>query len=361
MGGPRPGHTEGAQVPLPRPLTLGYPELRVNYRGQNQNMHQAYRRMTGVLLTNLGTPAAPTAAALRPYLREFLSDPRVIELPKWKWWPILHGIILRVRPAKSAKLYASVWTPAGSPLMQISRQQTQALAAQLGGNAQVKLAMRYGEPAIGKVLREFQDQGINRIVVLPLYPQYAGATTGSTFDAVAREIGSWRWIPELHFINGYHDHPLYIQALADTVRTHIKQHGEPERLLLSYHGMPQRYFDSGDPYYCFCQKTSRLVQEHLGWEKERCITSFQSQFGREQWIQPDTSGTLKTLAAAGIKKVAVICPGFSADCLETLEEIGEENKEVFIHNGGESYHYIAALNDDPAHIALMTALLKPYL
>lgn len=333
----------------------------MKYRGQDQNMHQKYRPTTGVLLTNLGTPAAPTAAALRPYLREFLSDPRVIELPKWKWWPILHGIILRVRPAKSAKLYASVWTPEGSPLLQISLAQTKALAAQLGDTANVKLAMRYGRPAIGNVLREFQDQGINRIVVLPLYPQYAGATTGSTFDAVTQEIGTWRWIPELHFINSYHDHPLYIQALADTIRAHIKQHGEPEKLVLSYHGMPQRYFDNGDPYYCFCQKTSRLVQENLGWPKERCITSFQSQFGREQWIKPDTSGTLQKLAAEGVKKVAVICPGFSADCLETIEEIGEENREVFIHAGGESYHYVPALNDERSHIDLMAALIKTYL
>jgi ferrochelatase len=333
----------------------------VKYRGQNQNTHQKCSGTTGILLTNLGTPSAPTATALRPYLREFLSDPRVIELPKWKWWPILHGIILRVRPAKSAKLYASVWTPEGSPLLQISLAQARALGAKLGDAATVKLAMRYGQPPIGKVLREFQDQGINRIVVLPLYPQYAGATTGSTFDAVAQEIGTWRWIPELHFINSYHDHPLYIKALADTIRTHIEEHGEPEKLVLSYHGMPQRYFDSGDPYYCFCQKTSRLVQENLGWEKERCITSFQSQFGREEWIKPDTSATLQKLAAEGVKKVAVICPGFSADCLETIEEIGVENKEVFIHGGGESYHYIPALNDSLTHITLMAALVKPYL
>lgn len=333
----------------------------MEYRGQDQNMHQKYRPSTGVLLTNLGTPAAPTAAALRPYLKEFLSDPRVIELPKWKWWPILHGIILRVRPAKSAKLYQSVWTPEGSPLLQISLAQAKTLGALLGDTATVKLAMRYGQPAIGNVLREFQDQGINRIVVLPLYPQYAGATTGSTFDAVVQEIGTWRWIPQLHFLNSYHDHPLYIHALADSIRTHIKQHGEPERLLLSYHGMPQRYLDGGDPYYCFCQKTSRLVQENLGWEKARCITSFQSQFGREQWIKPDTSGTLQKLAAEGIKKVALICPGFSADCLETIEEIGVENKAVFIGAGGESYHYIPALNNEKSHMDLIAALVRPFL
>lgn len=333
----------------------------MNYRGQDPSIHGKYQRVTGILLANLGTPAAPTAAALRPYLREFLSDPRVIELPKWKWWPILHGIILRVRPAKSAKLYASVWTPEGSPLLQISRAQATALGRCLGSAAVVKLGMRYGKPSIAAALREFQDQGINRIVILPLYPQYAGATVGSTFDAVAAEIGSWRWIPELHFINGYHDHPLYIQALADSVRAHMEAHGRPERLVFSYHGMPQRYFDQGDPYYCFCQKTSRRVAESLGLEKDTYITSFQSQFGREAWIQPYTSETLQKLAKEGIKKVAVICPGFSADCLETIEEIGEENRQVFCAAGGAEYHYIPALNDADSHIRMMADLVAPYL
>lgn len=337
----------------------------MNYRGQDKTMHERAKPSLGILLTNLGTPSAPTAGALRPYLREFLSDPRVIELPKWKWWPILHGIILRVRPAKSAKLYASVWTDEGSPLMSISLAQTAKLQAHFDalqpGRAKVKLAMRYGEPAIGKVLREFQDEGINRLVVLPLYPQYAGATVGSTFDAVSRELADWRWMPELHFINTYHDHPLYIQALADSVRAHFQAQGEPEKLVLSYHGMPQRYFDAGDPYYCFCQKTSRLVAENLGLDKGRYITSFQSQFGREQWIKPDTSATLAQLARDGIKKVAVICPGFSADCLETIEEIGEENKHVFMEAGGEHYAYIPALNSDDDHIQMMAALVGKYL
>lgn len=336
----------------------------MNFRGQDKTMHEQAKPALGVLLTNLGTPSAPTAEALRPYLAEFLSDPRVIELPKWKWWPILHGIILRVRPAKSAKLYASVWTEQGSPLMSISLEQTAKLQAHFDavvpGRVAVKLAMRYGEPAIGKVLREFQDEGINRIVVLPLYPQYAGATVGSTFDAVSQELVRWRWLPELHFINSYHDHPLYIQSLADTVRMHVQQYGEPEKLILSYHGMPQRYFDGGDPYYCFCQKTSRLVAENLGWGKDRYITSFQSQFGKEEWIKPDTSATLKQLAREGIKTVAVICPGFSADCLETIEEIGEENKHVFLTAGGQRYTYIPALNAGTDHIRLMAALVEKY-
>lgn len=337
----------------------------MNYRGQDKTFHERHKPTVGVLLTNLGTPAAPTAEALRPYLKEFLSDPRVIELPKWKWWPILHGIILRVRPKKSAKLYASVWTEQGSPLMSISLEQSAKLneyfERKYPGKVRVKLGMRYGEPAIGKVLREFQDEGINRIIVLPLYPQYSGPTVGSTFDAVAQELIRWRWTPELHFINTYHDHPLYIEALANSVKAHIAEHGEPEKLILSYHGMPQRYFDGGDPYYCYCQKTSRLVAEKLGWDKDRYITSFQSQFGKEEWIKPDTSTTLQQLAQNGIKKVAVICPGFSADCLETLEEIGVENKKLFLSAGGESYHYIPALNAGEEHIGVMGTLVGKYL
>lgn len=332
------------------------------YRGQDRTMHERASAKVGVLLTNLGTPQAPTAQALRPYLKEFLSDPRVIELPKWKWWPILNGIILRVRPAKSAKLYASVWTDAGSPLMDISCKQAAALQEALeqhrAGHYRVKLAMRYGEPAIGPVLREFQDEGISNIVVLPLYPQYAGATVGSTFDALSAELGAWRWIPQLKFINSYHDHPDYIAALAQTLSEHQAQHGEPQRWVFSYHGMPQRYFDGGDPYYCFCQKTTRLVAEHLGLDKGTVLTSFQSQFGKEKWIEPDTSKVLESLAAKqGINHVAVLCPGFSADCLETIEEIGEENKEIFLGAGGKHYHYIPALNDRDEHIAMMAKLV----
>lgn len=326
-------------------------------------MHDLYNQKTGVLLTNLGTPEAPTAKALRPYLRQFLSDPRVIELPRWKWWPILHGIILRVRPAKSAKLYASVWTDQGSPLLQISLDQQHKLQQKLDSMAPsqyaVKLAMRYGEPAIDQALRSFQDEGINKIVVLPLYPQYAGATVGSTFDAVVDEIRSWRWMPELRFINTYHDHPAYISALVDSVKNHIAQHGMPKKLLFSYHGMPQRYFDNGDPYYCFCMKTTRLVSDALELNQGDSITTFQSQFGREQWLEPDTSSTLETLAKEGTQNVAVICPGFSADCLETIEEIGEENKEVFLNAGGQEYHYIEALNASDAHIDMMAQLLTP--
>lgn len=333
----------------------------MQFRGQDKSIHDKAQPTTGILLTNLGTPQAPTAESLRPYLREFLSDPRVIELPKWKWWPILHGIILRVRPAKSAKLYASVWTEQGSPLMHISLEQTKKLQQELQGRAVVKLAMRYGEPAIGNVLREFQDEGINRIVVLPLYPQYSGATVGSTFDAVAEELRAWRWVPELHFLNSYHDNEKYIGALSQSISRSFRDNGRPQKLVFSYHGMPQRYFDGGDPYYCFCQKTSRLVAENLGLTDEEYVTSFQSQFGREQWLKPDTSATLKSLAEQGVKRVAVICPGFSADCLETIEEIAEENRQIFLQEGGETFNYIPALNDDKSHIEMMADLVEQYL
>lgn len=337
----------------------------MQYRGQSKEIHSKASARVGILLTNLGTPEAPTAKALRTYLREFLSDPRVVELPKWIWWPILHGVILRVRPAKSAALYQSVWTENGSPLMQISLAQAaqlqKKLTEQYPEQAVVKLAMRYGQPAIGRMLREFQAEGINRIVVLPLYPQYAGASVGSTFDAVSAEIRQWRWMPELHFINTYHDHPQYIHALANTVKEHIAQHGKPEKLVMSYHGTPQSHLDKGDPYYCFCHKTTRLVAETLGLQESEYVTSFQSIFGREQWLKPYTNATLEGLAQAGTRHVAVICPGFSADCLETIEEIGEENKGVFIGAGGETFHYIPALNDRDDHIAMMCQLVQGYL
>lgn len=338
----------------------------MQYRGQSKAIHDRYQpRRTGLLLTNLGTPEAPTAEALRPYLKQFLSDPRVIELPKWKWWPILNGIILRVRPAKSAALYRSIWTDQGSPLMKIGLDQTQKMAHLLNSeghsHVEVKLAMRYGQPSIGQALQAFQDEGINRLIVLPLYPQYSGATGASTFDAVVSELGRWRWTPELHFINSYHDNPLYIQALANSVRQHIAQYGQPDKLMMSFHGMPQRYFDQGDPYYCFCQKTSRLLAEQLGMHKDQYLTCFQSRFGREPWLQPYTDETLTRLASEGVKHVAVICPGFSADCLETIEEIAEENQETFKEAGGETYHYIPALNDRDEHMRALYSVVQRYL
>ncbi len=316
------------------------------------------QQKTGVLLTNLGTPDAPTAPALRRYLAEFLADPRVIEVPRLLWRIILHGVILRVRPKKSAEAYASVWTDEGSPLMVISQRQRDAVQKALGEDVIVKLAMRYGNPSIPAVMREFQELGIRRIVALPLYPQYAAPTTASTFDALADELKTWRWVPSLSFISGYVDNPLYISALAQSVQDHINEHGMPDRLLFSYHGTPKRYLDNGDPYHCLCHKTTRLVREKLGLEESQCMTTFQSRFGREEWLKPYTDETLKQLPKDGIKNIAILSPAFSADCLETLEELEVENRDYFMEAGGETYQYIPALNDRDDHIAAIVDVLR---
>lgn len=312
----------------------------------------------GVLVVNLGTPDEPTASALRRYLSEFLSDPRVIEIPRVVWMLILHGIILRVRPRKSAKLYKSIWTSEGSPLLAISRHQQKAMQEKLGDDFCVELGMRYGNPSIANALRKFQATGVRKIVVLPLYPQYAGPTTGSVFDAVANELKKWRWVPELSFINNYCDEPLYIEALANSIREEMAASGKPQKIIFSYHGMPKRFLLAGDPYFCFCQKTTRLVQEKLGLNKDECITSFQSRFGRAEWLKPYTDETLKNLPKEGIKRIAVVSPAFSADCLETLEELAVENRAVFLAEGGENYYYIAALNDRADHINALVNIVK---
>lgn len=312
----------------------------------------------GILLANLGTPDAPTTPALRRYLNEFLSDPRVIELPKILWKIILHGIVLRTRPAKSAQAYQTVWTEEGSPLLVISRAQQAAVQKRFGEQVKVALGMRYGNPSIASGLQELREAGCRKIIVLPLYPQYAGATTGSTFDAVVDELKTWRWVPELHFVNNYCDDERYIAALANTVREAIAEKGMPERLVFSYHGMPQRYFDNGDPYYCFCKKTTRLVQEAMGLDKEVCITTFQSRFGKEEWLKPYTDATLEELAKSGVKNLMILSPAFSADCLETIEELGVENRDIFLTNGGTNYHYIPALNTRDDHLDAIEGLLK---
>ncbi|MGB3610075.1 MAG: ferrochelatase [Cellvibrio sp.] len=314
--------------------------------------------VTGVLLVNLGTPDEPTTPSVRAYLAEFLSDPRVIEIPPLAWKLILHGIILRVRPRKSAALYKSIWTHEGSPLLVISRRQQAAIQRWLGDDVIVKLGMRYGNPSIPKALRQLRDAGVRRIIVMPLYPQYAAPTTGTVFDAVARELMTWRWVPEVDFINGYADHPLYIESLAQSIREQIDTHGAPQRFVFSYHGMPKRNLDLGDPYYCFCQKTTRLVAEKLGLDKSHCLTTFQSRFGYAEWLQPYTDETLKALPSQGITNIAVVSPAFSADCLETLEELAQQNREIFLHNGGETYHYIPALNDRPDHIRALVEVIR---
>ena len=319
----------------------------------------------GVVLANLGTPDAPDAPALRRYLREFLLDPRVIEMPRAHWWVILHLFVLTRRPKQSAALYKKVWTAEGSPLLVISRRQAAALEAalrgEIGPRLHIAVGMRYGNLSIRAALRELADKGCRRILVLPLYPQYAAVTTGSTFDAVAAELTTWRRVPEIRTIHHYHDDPEYIRVLAASIRDAWNEGGQPDKLLFSFHGIPQRYFEAGDPYFCQCHKLARLAAEELGLPRDRWEISFQSLFGKEEWLKPYTDKTITAMAQAGIRHLDVVCPGFSADCLETLEEIDEQNREIFLHAGGERYRYIPALNDRPDHIRMLASLVQRHL
>ncbi len=318
----------------------------------------------GVLVSNLGTPDAPTARSVRRYLAEFLADPRVVELPRALWWLILHAFVLPFRPRRSARLYSRIWTGDGSPLLLASRAIASGIESRLrarGRAAHVALGMRYGEPAIGRALRDLAARGCSRILVLPLYPQYSSTTTGSTFDAVAAELAGWRRVPELRTISSYHDEPGYVAALAASIRESWAQAGPPERLLLSFHGLPQRYVDAGDPYQAQCLATARAVCDALGWPPERLTISFQSRFGREPWILPATDATLLRLAGAGAGRVDVACPGFAADCLETLEEIAITNRERFLAAGGGELRYVAALGPRADHLDALTALAERHL
>ncbi len=336
----------------------------MQYRSPTDFSHAATPR-TGVLLANLGTPEAPDRRSVRRYLKEFLWDPRVVEASRPLWWLVLNGIILNTRPARSARAYASVWGENGSPLLDMSLRQHRALSEALGqrhgADVVVALGMRYGKPSIREALESLDAAGCRRLLVLPLYPQYSATTTASIFDAVTTELHRWRWIPELRFVNQYHDHDGYIDALADSVRRHQQQHGRPRLLLMSFHGIPREYFDHGDPYYCHCQKTARLLAERLGLAADDYRVTFQSRLGPKQWLQPYTDATLRELPASGIRDVQVICPGFSADCLETLEEIAVENRDTFVEAGGERYGYIPALNDDTAHIDMLAGLVDRHL
>lgn len=319
----------------------------------------------GILLVNLGSPDAPTPSAVRRYLAEFLWDPRVIEFPRMMWWLVLHGIILRLRPRLAAKAYKKVWGIDGSPLIAISKRQAQAIEKKIQdkfrGNVLVDLAMRYGSPSIKSGLEALRLAGARRFLVLPLYPQYSATTTASVFDEVTNILQTWRWLPDLRFINHYHDHPKYINALAHSIREHWAKNARAEILLFSFHGIPQRYFDKGDPYFCHCQKTARLVAEELKLEDHQWQVVFQSRFGREPWLQPYCDETLEQLASTGTNSVDVICPGFSADCLETLEEAGMHNHDVFLNAGGSRYSYIPALNDSEEHIDVICEILTAHM
>ncbi|HEX2011483.1 MAG TPA: ferrochelatase [Roseateles sp.] len=319
---------------------------------------------TALLFCNLGTPDAPTAAATRRYLAQFLSDPRVVEIPKLVWQLILHGIILRVRPAKSAAKYATVWLPEGSPLKVWTERQAKLLQGYLGERGHritVRHAMRYGSPAIDAELSRLRAEGVTRVLVLPAYPQYSAATTASVVDAVARWALETRHLPELRFVNRYHDEPAYIAALADSVRAHWQRNGRPELLVMSFHGMPARTLQLGDPYHCECLKTGRLLAEALGLSQEQYLVTFQSRFGKAKWLEPYTEPTLRARAQAGLKKVDLICPGFSADCLETLEEIAQEARQAFLAAGGREFAYIPCLNDSPAGMRMLTGLAERHL
>jgi len=314
---------------------------------------------TAVLLVNLGTPDAPTPAAVRRYLGEFLADPRVVELPRLLWWPILHGIVLRLRPAASARKYASVWLPEGSPLQVWSAKQATLLRGYLGERGHpvpVRLAMRYGQPSIGAVLDELKAGGARRVLVLPLYPQYSGTTTASVLDAVGQWAAQVRHVPELRFVNSYHDDPGYIDALVQRVRAHWSTHGRAQRLVLSFHGIPRRAVTLGDPYQEQCLDTARRLGDRLGTRADELVVTFQSRFGKAEWLQPYTEPTLVELARAGVREVAVMCPGFSADCLETLEEIDQEARAAFLAAGGSEFRYIPCLNDSPPWTAALAAL-----
>ena len=329
---------------------------------ETQQIHrpQGETPTIGVLLTNLGSPDAPTPAALRRFLREFLSDPRVVEISRALWWMILHGIILNTRPRRSARLYQRIWTAEGSPLLVISRRQAAAVEDELrrrwNGPLAVALGMRYGRPSIADALESLRERGCQRILILPLYPQYSAATTGSTFDAVTSALRRRRWVPELRLINHYHDDPGYIGALAASIRELWQREGEPDRLLISMHGLPARYAAAGDPYPDQCRRSAGLLAEALKLPEARWRLGFQSRFGREKWLQPDSRQILTEWAGAGAANVDVVCPGFAADCLETLEEVALAYREDFLKAGGVRFRYIPALNDHPEHIAALAAI-----
>jgi protoporphyrin/coproporphyrin ferrochelatase len=332
----------------------------MQFIGADRHTHGGAER-SAVVLINLGTPQAPTAPAVRRYLREFLSDPRVVELPRWLWWPILNGPVLALRPRQSAAKYAAVWTAEGSPLLVGSRRQAAALSAELalrGLDIDVALAMRYGEPSIEAALAPLRARQVTRMLMLPMYPQYSATTTASAIDGVNRLVARLRDVPEIRWIKHFADDPGYIAALAASVGDHWRQHDRGQCLLMSFHGLPRRNLDLGDPYHCECQKTARLLAQSLGLELSAYRVSFQSRFGRARWLEPSTVDTLRSLARGGVRRLDVICPGFVADCLETLEEIAIEGRAQFLAAGGEQLRYIPCLNDSARFVRTLADLVE---
>ena len=314
---------------------------------------------TGILLVNLGTPDEATAPAVRRYLAEFLWDPRVVEIPRAAWWLILR-VILLTRPAKSAAKYASIWTKDGSPLRVHLERQVQLLRGYLGERVKSPLAVagacRYGNPGVAAGLAQLRGKGCDRILVLPLYPQYAASTTGSAIDAVGAALARMRNVPAVRTVRHFHDHPAYVKAIARAVNDYWMKHGRPDRLVMSFHGLPRFSLERGDPYHCECHKSARLIATELGWNDERTLVTFQSRFGKAEWLQPYTDRTLADLGRKGVGRVDVICPGFAADCLETLEEIAIEGRHAFLEAGGKEFNYIPTTNDSPAFMAALTRI-----
>lgn len=331
----------------------------------SQPLSQLSRPAIAVVLVNLGTPDAPTVPAVRRYLRQFLSDPRVIEIPAVLWAIILNLFVLPLRPKRVAKAYASIWQE-DSPMRAILRQQCQLLQAELLQQfpvlkVQVVPAMSYGQPAIPQVLNTLMAQQVEQLIVLPVFPQYSAASTGAVYDALNRWLKQQRNLPAITILKGYHAHPQYIQALASSVRSYQQQHGVPDKLLMSFHGIPQPYADKGDPYAEQCRMTAHLLVQALGLAEDQWAISFQSRFGKQEWVKPYTSELLQGWAKDGVQHVQVISPAFSADCLETLEELALENRQLFLAAGGQHYDYIPALNTMPEHIALMQRLVEPFI
>ena len=328
----------------------------MKFKGE-QNFQHENEQKKGVLIAYLGTPDSPDVLSVRRYLKEFLSDPRIIEVPKIIWWFILNIFILNFRSFNSARLYKSIWTDGGSPLLVNCIKIKEKIQKSLPSNYQVALGMRYGNPSIKSALNELKEANCRDIEVITLFPHYSATTVGSIFDAVSTEIKSWRWVPSVKFLNSYHDNPLLIEILSERIQKSFDSQGKPDKLVFSYHSIPKKYFDSGDPYHCLCQKTSRLIAEKLSLDEKDYITAFQSRFGPSEWLKPYTSETMKSLPKEGIKSVQVVSPGFGVDNLETLQEIDIENKEYFEDAGGENFHYIPCLNDDDDHVEFLISLI----
>ena len=328
----------------------------MSFKGEKNFSHEDKEKI-GILICNLGTPDSYSVSDVRIFLREFLSDKRVIELPRIIWWFILNLFILTLRPFKSAKIYKSVWTDEGSPLLIYSEKLKEKLDSSSPDNLCFELGMRYGNPSIKSALENLKNKNCRKILVLPLFPQYSATTTGSIFDEVTKVMSTWRWVPSLNFINSYHDNDDFIDAISSSIKSKLEEIN-PHKIIFTYHGIPKKYFDQGDPYHCFCQKTSRLVAEKLDIKEENFMTTFQSRLGTAEWLKPYTSDVMKKLPSEGCSNILVIAPGFSVDCLETIEEIDEENKEYFLEAGGKKFTYINCLNDSDQHVNFLNAFIE---